>query len=400
MLSHLPYTLSLLGLCVLLAIPNAQAQVVREPISAASAALLRWQQSNRELVKLRAQHDGLAHRIAALKRLRGPRPANRKLQELLQKSIIAAKEMEQKSQVRAQHASLCRDTIRAGRAEIDRQIALRKSGLRSREAKVRQETARILRRLLGERANLRAMQEQLNAHDAVPEPWQQYEVKIDALDGPLDLREKAEFIEDTRDKLHRKKKKLSELLTEKQQILVLARASYQFQSDMSAFDESTRSGRVERQGERASTLALPRFGASSEADVADSFAAPSNGSGNQSPAASATADRGDDAAASSGGPSVTESTNAPASSASSPGVGTSISGVNQSAGTWVQRLDPDLLINLNINSLFRENLDMAQLRQLMANLEKLDAYLRAQAKNIHDRADRIEADEKQVLRPK
>jgi len=395
----------------LISAEDAMAEAGSKQLSGADACLSQWKQTNRQLKRLKAQHDELAHRIAALKRVRRNAIASRTLQTRLQESVLASTELEKSSQRRTQQAKRCRADIDLALKKTDGGIAAQKKGLRSAQASVRKKTAKILRRLLGDRARLREMQNLLSQSDETPKSWRQYEVKIDPLDGPNELREKAEFIEDTRDKLKRKKNKLEQLFTERRQMLALAKAANKFQTDMSAFDESTRSGRVERQGERSGALSLPTLNARTQNDAASE-------SSNQASASSATQEAQPQTAnaPSRGGNSGTDDSpgaDAPETlagssdasnaqtnnsvSASSGAVGTSISGGNQSASNWVQQLDPDVLINLKVNELASENMNLDQLIQLMANMDKLDSYLKAHAKNIQNRADKIEEDEKQVL---
>ncbi len=80
-------------------------------------------------------------------------------------------------------------------------------------------------------------------------------------------------------------------------------------------------------------------------------------------------------------------------------IGTSIGSADQSASTWVQQLDPDMLINLKISELFSDDVNFEQLDSLIKNIEKLDLYLKSQSNNIMRRADKIEEDERQVLQP-
>ena len=368
------------------------------PVANAQKRLTEWRQVKAQVQNLESQNLELAHRIAALKRVRRTDVANRKLENLLQQSVGAAAELERLVQQQSSRAQLCRESIRSGIKAIDKKISTQKAGLKSSSSTKRRQTAKRLRRLLQSRKQLRNMQSQLRATQGMPKSWKQYEVRIDPLDGPEELREKVDFIEDTRDKLLKKRKRISILIKERKQVLALAKAANQFATDVSAFDESARSGRVERQGTRGQSF-TGAFVANDEA--ANVSAAPpprasASGSSQESPDQTVSPGATGGSDNSSQAPENDSLDTQSAKRTSNP-VGTSIAAPEQSAASWVKQLNPDMLINLNISELSGDKINFAQLDQLMGNLAKLDAYLKGQSNTILRRADKIEEDEKQVL---
>jgi hypothetical protein len=383
-------------------------------VQAARQALTEWKQTKLNEAAVQDQHKELAHRILALKRVRRSKVADGRLQRLLRQSVSASADLERLAQLQAQRSEVCAQSIHVGIKSIDKEISLHKKGLKSPSKVQRKKTAKRLRRLLQQRTQLRKMQAELLKTKTTPKSWKQYEVKIGPLDGPKELREKADFIEDTRDKLNKKRRKIFVLIKERKQMLALAKVANQFATDVSAFDESARSGRVERQGQRSGASFSGSFGQADEAqsvpiappqtsertNTHDTQAAGSN-QGNQSPSRGTVAS---DTTESFGPGGTSEGDNTSDANPSAPNtandaIGTSIGSADQSASTWVQQLDPDMLINLKISDLFSDDVNFEQLDSLMKNIEKLDLYLKSQSSNIMRRADRIEEDERQVLQP-
>ena len=379
----------------MMAVTEASAYGFESPaIKTSQERLSEWRHIRDQVQKTESQNLELAHRIAALKRVRRTDVANRTLENLLQQSVRAANELERLVQQQSARAQACKESIAQGIQSIDKRISKQKAGLKSSSRIKRKQTAKRLRKLLQSRKKLRRIQDQLRVGKVTPKSWKQYEVKIDPLDGPQELREKVEFIEDTRDKLMKKRKRILVLIKERKQVLALARAANQFATDVSAFDESARSGRVERQGARSQSFA----GGFSVANESTSVSA-------EPPSRSSDSSGSQDSPAAAGNSGSISPTDVPensinddsSSQRTSEAVGTSIAAPEQSATTWVKQLNPDMLINLDISELTGDKVDFAELNQLMGNLQKLDLYLQGQSSTILRRADKIEEDERQVL---
>ena len=378
-----------------MAVTEASAYGFESPaIKTSQERLSEWRHIRDQVQKTESQNLELAHRIAALKRVRRTDVANRTLENLLQQSVRAANELERLVQQQSARAQACKESIAQGIQSIDMRISKQKAGLKSSSRIKRKQTAKRLRKLLQSRKKLRRIQDQLRVGKVTPKSWKQYEVKIDPLDGPQELREKVEFIEDTRDKLMKKRKRILVLIKERKQVLALARAANQFATDVSAFDESARSGRVERQGARSQSFA----GGFSVANESTSVSA-------EPPSRSSDSSGSQDSPAAAGNSGSISPTDVPensinddsSSQRTSEAVGTSIAAPEQNATTWVKQLNPDMLINLDISELTGDKVDFAELNQLMGNLQKLDLYLQGQSSTILRRADKIEEDERQVL---
>ena len=82
---------------------------------------------------------------------------------------------------------------------------------------------------------------------------------------------------------------------------------------------------------------------------------------------------------------------------SSEPIGRSIQSPQQSASTWLNQINPDALVNLDVLKLASGQVQFQDLEKIMSSLEKLDLYLKSQSTYSYDRK-KIEDDEKRVPR--
>ena len=349
------------------------------------------------VTKTESKYQELAHRIAQLKKSRATGVANRNLQSLLRQSVRAESELEQLTQQRSISVSKCESNLRTALRNVDALIGDEKALLRSSSKATRVRAARKIRQLLNQRRELRKLEITLRTTSSTPKQWKQYQVKIDPLDGPQELREKAEFLEDTRDKLKRKRDKVLELLKEKRQLLALAKAANQFATEVGTFDETIRSGRVERNATNrlsaAPSTSPDRF-SSNEAASSGPRSTSSASSQDQGSAPSPAVDSSSDLT---GAPNESPNDVATAGAQSSNPIGQSIQDPQQSASTWLNQVNADALVNLDILSLSSGQVEFQDLEKIMSNLEQLDLYLKSQSSSIRTRARKIENDEKRAL---
>ena len=122
------------------------------------------------------------------------------LSTLLEASITAERELAERATARDRAKAEVERRASDSMQLIDAEIVALRPSLKVPEA--RAEAARRLKSLIADREAARAAVTRLaRAEASTPKAWKQYEVKVEALDGPADLREKADFVEDTRDTL-------------------------------------------------------------------------------------------------------------------------------------------------------------------------------------------------------
>lgn len=150
----------------------------------------------------------------------------------------------------------------------------------------RREAARRVQRWRAAYAELQAERAELGSSDAGR--WAEHLAGVDPLDGPEELREKADFVEDARDKLRSKRKALLAMLDDRQRRTRLARTARSFSTDAQLFDEQVRPGRILSDGRRSALLDgseqsdavnAPPFNAGNPSPPEDPSASPGNQSG-------------------------------------------------------------------------------------------------------------------------
>jgi hypothetical protein len=364
---------------------EASPAVARSLVSIEAAAQS-FDTAQRALDAARARHEELAHRITALKRV--STGASATLSTLLEASITAERELAERATARDRAKAEVERRASDSMQLIDAEIVALRPSLKVPEA--RAEAARRLKSLIADREAARAAVTRLaRAEASTPKAWKQYEVKVEALDGPADLREKADFVEDTRDKLRKKRAALERLVADARQSREIARASANFRTELGLFDEQSRTGRVARSTEAGATNVLadnsaretnqaapetppvatvnpPGRAAEPEAPPADGLAIPEFGA--------------TPAPAPIGQPTTTAPTTVP----------------TPSAAPLPKSVDPTQVLNLDIGTLGAGQ-DVASLEALLRDLQAIDRFLDARAAQIRRRAEALEADESQAL---
>lgn len=346
-------------------------------------ALDAWTAADQALATAQDQADELAHRIAALKRLRDQAPARftrgAELERLLEASLGAERAVADGRRARdARAADVRRETDAALRA-LDQAIVTERPRLSAAEAPARVAAAQQLRALVEARQDVKQRATVLSRGVAEQrKAWAAYDVKIDPLDGPIDLREKADFVEDTRDKLVKKRAELERRVREAREERELARAAQSFRTEVSMFDEQTRSGRVTRRPAGGESLAL--------ADAAPQAGGPpTRGTAPAAPAENLGAATSDNKGAEASAlPGVAGAQTAPTSPAA---VGAPV----------LRQIDASALLNLNLAAL-PADADPAELERMLGDLGALERYLAARAELLRARAVRLEDDESRERR--
>lgn len=377
----------LLPATALAELPPAVSQAQKKVTS----ALSRFESAKDGLENTRSDAEALEHRIAALKRLRakGATAGDAELASLLRESVASDASLREGTKaVEARDADVRRAVVEAF-AAIDARIKELKPRLYQGELESRRTIARNIEELLSLRKELGRVITRLRATSSVPGQWSQYQVKIDPLDGPQELGEKADFVDDTRDRFQKKLEQLRALIKDAREEQDLSHAASAFQTDTRIFDEEDRSGgRVSknrpttdtRSGGGDETLQQPNSPAPQ-----DPAQEPANGFA-ESPAdiADGPADKG--TIRGDGSQSAIQ----PPSSAVTTGGGseTSLSS---------KQIDPNMLLNLRVESLAGGAADLSTLEAWARDLERLDGFLKARANELRKRGKQLEADEAKAL---
>ncbi len=334
----------------------------------------------------------LAHRLVAMKRLRGEQKLGTSgaLEDLLRTSQAAEKALAEKAEARnaakrdaEKKTALAMEAIKAKKGSL-------RSGLLSKNPAERTEAAKKLRELEASYNELQTQLASVSVERALPRAWKQYEVKIDPLDGPAELREKADFVEDLRDKFLRRKREVEARLTEARQEREVARLAKDFHTETTLFDEQSVSSRVARTAGSAERTALVDNSASGKtADIAGARSTTPPPLG----------------AASGPQPSPPPQTAAQDGAFSAPESNPGLSGVPTggsasetvrpaalSAPVLPKQLDLNGLLNLSSKDLDK-NLDVDSLEALLKDLGQLEAFLSSRAGTIRSRATTLESDE-------
>lgn len=379
-------------------------QAVTQGVEAWEAARLRQEET-------RSRFDTLAHRIAALKRLvarsGSALGAEAELERLLRESVDAESALEESGSAVSRSARAVERSVVGALALIDGRVTALLPRLKQGTLEEKKAAARTINELRGRRRELTQLAQRVKAPSSTTREWSRYEVAIDPLDGPEELDEKADQLEDTRERFRRKREELGRLIEQARAEEELARAAVEFRTDTGLFDEEARLGRVTKQEKTSATLSERTAGAPS----ADNNAAPEAAPPPQAtpPAAGAVQDPSDAApppavpGGSRGGSDFADevdlqpSTGQPGSGGGGAVTGGGAKTVASAAQAPVARqLDPNKLLNLRVEALEESGVDLATLEALVGDLERLDGFLAGQASEIRGRAKQLQEDEQRA----
>lgn len=359
--------------------------------------------AERDVASLRDQQATLAHRINALKRLEANDKLSNtaELERLLSQSVEAERTLAARQRVVETKQKDLASWVRKATQQIDAAVKRNVPKMKSGPVKSRKKAARRIKALLAFRKQLDAQARSPAADNAAK--WARYvDVRIDPLDGPGELADKADFVEDARDKFEKKRSAIREMLADARRERSIRRAASEFRADLALFDEESRSVRVTR----GTTNVLAAQDASEAVNSpaptrqGGTDAPPTEGGGNESfqgtpPPNSPTLTAGDDttgfaeptATPQLDGVKVGPTTGVPAAAPPPAASG------GTTAPTIVRGMDAQALIELRTEELGSANLAPETLQRLLAELEALDRHLAAQAERLRKRARALEADE-------
>ena len=327
--------------------PDAVPRAVR-------AARVRYRAAADRVARLRAQQSTLEQRIAAFKKS-GQQP--QALDRLLKRSVDAEATFATARNELAQAEAIFGEALKAAVRAIDTRIRKWVPSLRRGPLSDRRHAATQINALRTMRQRLRTESADLSRARRREKAWAKYRVRFDVRDGPSELSEKADFVEDTRDKVMKKRRALIALLDEAKRDRQIAQAAQDFRTDITLFDEETRQGRVLRRSSSSTPLAAE--------------------GGERSPPQSGDAPFDDFSPE-----QLSDNPAAPRSQVDAGGL---------------RDINPDVLLNLRVEDLAAGALDVATLQEYISDLKALERFLSGQADTLRKRADTLDADEARDL---
>lgn len=322
-----------------------------------------------------------------------------RLEDRLRASVRAEGELELRLQALEDARDALREVAQREVAAIDAELRRRADGLREGPAADRRRAASEIRALLEARAAILTIERSAEPEPAdAPDELAQAVPTIDPLDGPEELREKADFAEDARDKLRGKRLELAKLVDQRRRTRAIARAARDFAVDVSLFDEEVRSAVGASRPSEIASRDTPQVGSGggvSEDSAGGSDRSPGdftdvgNGVGAESPGPDLGPDFSLDPPPSTGGPDSPTPDPGPSPSAPDPTPGTP--GADPAAGGLAARgVDPVVLLSLKVDQLAGDDIDVAALERLLRDYERLEALYSARARAMRAKARRLD----------
>lgn len=370
------------------ALLQAEARVAR--------AVLDWDAARDRLSQAAEEQRRLANAIAIEKK----RGGGRELERLLQASLHSEGEVAAKSREHTELGHVARRALDEAFRRAAIEFRAVKPLLSSKNVADRERARSTLTLIQKMRGHLKEHQLSLaERHDSTPKDWEKYDQKPGANDGPEELRAKADFVADHRDKFKKKRLELLKLIDEARQERELARLAANFQQDAFLYDENARSGRVARGSRDLAAAGVANETTRSDNDSAarEPGAAPlanPPAADNQDPSAflgnaegrGTEPPKNEDVGASPGpSPAATRS-----SAAGSPSLGSSV--------PLPREFNPTALLNLEISRIDAASVSLEQLISTLKNLEKLDDLLARREAELSTKATQLEQAEKSGAR--
>lgn len=356
-----------------------------------ASAVLDWEAARVRLAQATDEQRRLAGQINTEKR----KGAGRELERLLQASLVSERKLAARSREHGELANVVRRAIDEAFRKAASEFRAAKPKLSSKDSRERGAAQNTLALIQAMRGRLKEHQLALvQRSEATPKDWEKYDQKPSRNDGPEELRAKADFVADHRDKFKKKRAELLKLIEEARQERELTRLAANFQQDAFLYDENARSGRVAR-GSNQEILAVGNNDTNNRGgDNSPTVLAPgeSNGQPQAAPSppgpdpAAAFDDangRGAEAPRSEGTPTTSPT---PTPTAESPSLGSSV--------PLPREFNPTALLNLEIERIDASSVSLEQLISTLRNLEKLDELLARRESELVQKARQLEQAEK------
>jgi hypothetical protein len=390
------WLLAMLAAAVLLHAPEVSANPeLLQAEARVASAILDLEAARARLADATEEQRRLAERIAASKTKGG----GRELERLLQASLESERQVAARSREASERSNMVRRAIDEAFRKAASEFRVVKPELRSKDAARRERAQQSVALIQKMRARLKDHQLAVTQpHESTPKDWERYDQKPSKNDGPEELRAKADFVADHRDKFKKKRQELLKLIEEARQERELSRIAANFQQDAFLYDENARSGRVARGTTNELAAAGnndTNRGYEAAPPVAGGVAQQNPPPANPSPPLAADSDpngafnsptegRGTDIpkedSATGGQPNV------PTPPAATPSLGASV--------PLPREFNPTALLNLEIDRIDAASVSLEQLLSTLKNLEKLDELLARREAELTTKATQLEQAEK------
>ena len=185
----------------------------------------------------------LAASIDALKQQDADHP---ELQALLVRSVAMEQQLNSADARRERARQSLAKVLRAAIGVLDETMRTLSPRLKTGPPEERRQAAYTLQHLQVRRRRWRRQLAKLDPHPREAARWGRYRVALNPLDGPPELREKADFLDDAADKLAELGDQLAELVRSADQARRVRRTASRFAREANGFDEQARSGRIPR----------------------------------------------------------------------------------------------------------------------------------------------------------
>jgi hypothetical protein len=403
------------------------------------AALRGWETAIQKQAETRARYGVLEQRINLLKKesQKNTFAGSAELDKLLKESVAADQALRAQDRAVDERAREVKTSVQTAIAALDDTLTALRPQIREGTTESRHKAADAMRALMSLRNELKQVAARVDETASIPREWTRYQkdVEIAPLDGPSELAEKADLAEDQSEKLKKKHEELVRLIQEAKEAQAIARSGAEFRTDVRHFEEETRTGRVTRQQDKSSggNASLGAFDSNKNAPAAQpaqSAGAPTTSPGvatggtsdnrgaggatpppNQTPAPTtpspppqapsgprANGTGGSPADGEVGGSGTTPQTSVTpnASDRATPN-GTSMLGTAPSASKAfdaspvAKPIDPNVLLNLKVDSLDAGSVDLKTLEAYAKDLEKLDRFLAGRAVELRRKAAEMKA---------
>lgn len=352
----------------------------------------RFEAAKQKQEKTRTNAEALEHRIAALKRLRekSVAGADTELTSLLRESVAADNALRADARDVDRLEAEVRRSIAEAIVAIDTRIKELMPRLYQGELEMgsKQAIARNITELVELRKELGRTAQRLRVQPAIDTQWKKYDIQIDPLDGPKDLREKEDFLEDMRDRFAKKRDALKKAIKTSREDQALSHAARNFQTDTKLFDEESTRDRVlkPRVGQSTQNKTPESAVVGGTRDTPPQQPAPPP----QSPTEQPTTDFNTDPSPNPAGVGQ-DRTSGDVAGGGDPGHSAI---PTTQLPQLTKQLDLNALLNLSVDALDAASpADLAALEALAGDLDKLDAFLRARADELHRRAEQLKQDE-------
>ena len=239
------------------------------------AASQRVEDATNQAKSRRQAYRRLVDRISSLKRKSKLDSAeSSELARLLERSLVAEVDLRQAQLHLMQSENQLKAKLREAIEKIDKEIRKLVEEIKIGALSKRKKAAQVIRELASQRQKFRESLAKMARPSDDRHRWLVESMEVGPLDGPRELEDKADFLEDTIDKLRAKRKILKRLSEQAAQEQHITLASREFEMDISVFEEEARPVQFKRSQSQAQPAA------DNESPIGSDSLSPPVGAGN------------------------------------------------------------------------------------------------------------------------